>query len=214
MEDEDTKRDIHAFVIDQWKSKKFGGIGAPKLALRNRDIQGLLIHCTDGGERPGSAPGVCSWFDTIEYKDPKSGKMLKKGPGEAHVIADPGQIIQFADWNRVANHGNAANGWTIGLEICGKASQTREEWLDDLSVGALKRAAWVSAYLCKKFGIEVRKLQPQEILDIHGKKSQLTGFLGHVDVTQVLKSGSHYDPGPNFPWLEFLVAVQGYLSLG
>lgn len=190
-------------TIERWKSKRFGGVGCPKLGTRKRAIRGIVLHSTEGRETKGSAAASCAWFD-----NPKAG-------GNAHYCCDANTVIQYADDCRPAWHASAANQWSIGVEIVGRAAQSPDEWLDPYSLATLDNAARLCAILCNLHGIEVRKLTPSEILSIHaGPPVEVSGFLGHVDVTRVLKSGSHTDPGPSFPYLEFLLAVRGYIELG
>lgn len=200
--------------IKLWPSTKFGGRGVPNMKNRTRRIQSLMIHATDGSERMNSANGVCAWWDVTKYQDAKTGETKTKARGEAHYVCDPGQVICYAPPARNVPHGNAGSPWSIGIEITGLAKQTTEEWLDQLSRGALTFAAQLCADLCIVHEIEVRKLTPAEIKAINaGTDTTTTGFCGHVDMRDVLKSGTHYDPGPNFPWLDFLIAVRGYVSI-
>lgn len=211
----DTDRDVShsGLVIEAWVSKKFGA-DCKLLPQRKRRVQGIVIHATDGNERMGAARDCCAWFDVVAYKDPKSGAIVKKPRGEAHYACDARDVVRYADPNRNVAHANAVNEWTIGVEIVGKANQTREQWLDELSTGALVSAAKLCAYLCVTHGIEVAKLTHEQIRAVHSRSSDATGFLGHVDVRDALGSGNHYDPGPHFPWLEFLLSVRAYVEIG
>lgn len=188
-------------TITKHNSKRFGGVGAPKITKRTRKIQGLVIHTTEGHEKTGSARNTCAWWDNPAAK------------GNAHYVCDDQTIIQFIPDDRAAWHATAANQYTIGIEICGKAGQTQEQWYDEYSIKTLINAAKLCAKLCVEHDIEVRKLTHAEIQDIHNRKSDITGFLGHVDVRDALKSGSHWDPGPNFPWLDFLYSVLQYKEI-
>lgn len=200
--------------IALWPSTKFGGRGVPAMKDRTKKIQAIMLHATDGSERMNSAHGVCAWWDVTKYKDAKTGEVKTKPRGEAHFVCDPGQVICYAPASRNVPHGNAGSGWSIGVEITGLAKQTREEWLDHLSRGALTFAAQLCADLCIVYGLEVRRLTPDEIKAINaGTDTTTTGFVLHSDMRDVLKSGTHWDPGPHFPLLDFMIAVLGYISI-
>jgi hypothetical protein len=68
----------------------------------------------------------------------------------------------------------------------------------------LQRAAVQVARDCKKWNIPIRKITPAQAAD--GVK----GILGHGDVTKAFPAdkGTHTDPGPNFPWSDFLAMVE------
>lgn len=186
-----------------WNSTRFGGVGCPKLSMRTRRIQALVIHCTDGGEALGSARGVCSWWDN------------PAAAGNAHKVYEKGGIYRYAADDRAAWHASQANQWSLGYEFCGKAGQTREQWLDDLSVGGLRLGAEDMARDCQTYGIEVAWLTDDHLRAIHGGNTQITGITDHATIDRVWakKSGGHYDPGPNFPTVDLLLAIRGYLQL-
>lgn len=188
--------------ITNWNSKRFGGVGCPKLALRTRAIQVAVLHCTAGSEKVGARNNVCTWWD-----QPQAG-------GNAHVVIDAGGVTQFAADNRVAWHASQANGWGKGYEICGLAEQTKEQWLDDLSVGGLRLAAELLARDAITYGWEVRWLTDEELLAIHAGDTTITGFTDHATVDRVWKKKSpHWDPPPSFPRLDLLLAIRGYHQL-
>jgi N-acetyl-anhydromuramyl-L-alanine amidase AmpD len=192
---------LEGVTVERWASKRFGGVGAPKIATRTRPVRAIVIHSTEGGEKLGSARSVASWLDNPGAK------------GNYHYICDASGVIQFVPDARAAWHANAANQWTIGVALCGTAKQTREQWLDPLSSAGLTNAARLCASLCIEHGIDVAKLTHEQIRAVSSKSSDATGFLGHVDVRDALGSGTHWDPGEGFPYLEFLLAVRGYVEL-
>lgn len=191
-----------AIEIERWNSKRFGGVGCPKLAMRTRRLQVGTIHCTAGSEKIGARRNVCTWWD-----DPRAG-------GNAHHVIDAGGIVEFAPDNRVAWHASQANSWSKGYEFCGLASQTRAAWLDDLSTGGLRLGAQLMARDAITYGWEVRWLTDEELLAIHAGNTALTGFTDHATIDRVWKKKSpHWDPGPDFPTVDLLLAVRGYVEL-
>ena len=194
--------DAPSVVAKPWNSKRFGGTGCPKLKDRQVPATVYTIHTTEGGERAGSAAGACAWFD-----NPAS-------MGNAGDVADADGVIEFAPSNKLTWHAGGINAVSLSLEICGKAGQTQSEWQDAWSTKALKNAARRAAAKCIEHGIEVRKLTDDEIRACKAGKSDVSGFAGHVDVNRALGvKGGHWDPGPLFPWADFLIAVRGYIEL-
>ena len=110
-------------------------------------------------------------------------------------------------------HGNAIG---IGHELCGLAGQTDPQWHDVASLGTLRNAAKQVARDCVKYGLPVRRLTVVEVRAAYyapeGQRPK--GICGHVDVTAAYPedSGSHTDPGKNFPWDEFLNMVRAEMG--
>lgn len=177
---------------------RIGGAPALRLPSRRRVI---VIHTTQGHEISRSARNSAAWF-----KNPLS-------KASAHFVIDADEIIQCVPIDQIAWHAGKANGFSIGLEIVGDARQALQQWIDPYSVATLKRTAALAADLCIRDSIEVRKLTRDE-LAAHGAgdPEAPTGFVGHDDVSAVL-GGTHYDPGPNFPWLDFMYAIEGYRQI-
>lgn len=163
------------------------------------DPRVIVIHTTEGHEKTNSARNTAAWFRNPLAKV------------SAHFAIDAGEIIQCVDPVNIAWHAGKANPFAIGIEICGTAKQSAAQWLDDWSVATLKRTAQLCAELCLTYGIEVRKLSDAELLANYNGQ-HVPGICGHDDVSRVL-GGTHWDPGPNFPWLDFALAIDGYRQI-
>lgn len=96
--------------------------------------------------------------------------------------------------------GANADGWQH--ELAGRAGQSAEDWHDEASQKILHRAAKVDAVIAVKFDIPIRHLTDEQIADGVSK-----GFAGHVDINRVFHASTHWDPGPAFPWDEYLAMV-------
>jgi hypothetical protein len=107
------------------------------------------------------------------------------------------------------------NPHSIGIEICAdggsaaayrknpKANYTRAQWLSPQVWPAVQRAASRTRELCDRFNIPKVQLTVAEVAA--GKP----GICGHVDVSEAFGMTDHSDPGPNFPWVEFMHEVNG-----
>lgn len=165
---------------------------------RKRSPLVIVLHTTESPEIPGVAANVANWFSQ------KASKV------SAHYVVSATEVIQCVEDKNQAWHAGKANGWSIGVEMCGKAGQSQSDWLDPFSRKMLDRAARLVANLCTVHDIPVSKLGPGDLLVI-AEGNDVKGICGHVDVSKSL-GGTHWDPGPAFPWLDFLLAVRAYVE--
>lgn len=188
--------------IENWASKRFGGIGCPRLKKRMRKPQAIGLHCTDGSEQLRARLNVCHWFDQ------------PAAAGNTHLISDASGVSRYAADDRSAWSATKTNEFGLHIEFCGKL-QTREQWLDELSSGGLRHGAIACAVWCIKYGFEVRLLSDEELKAIVAGDTAITGFFTHEQVDRLWppKKNPHRDPGKDFPMLDFLLAVRGYIEI-
>lgn len=156
---------------------------------RGQEICGIVIHTAECAEVKGADIAVGKWFQNPQSKV------------SAHYVVDADSVTQCVDLADIAWHAGPVNGWTIGIELAGRAGQSSAEWSDEYSASLLTLAANLVADLCARFDILPARLQGVQIT---GKQK---GIFGHVDVTKATGKGTHWDPGPNFPWDLFLGKV-------
>jgi hypothetical protein len=155
-------------------------------------ISRIVIHDEEYREGPDSAERIAQYFHTM----PDGRK------ASAHFTCDSNSIIQCVKESVVAYHA-PPNADSIGIEHDGYMHQTREEWLDAAhGVPMLKLSAKLTAELCKRHGIPIRKLSWADLRT--GKK----GICGHVDVSNAFHKTDHGDPGAGFPWDWYLEWVR------
>lgn len=159
----------------------------------------VVIHATCPGigypmsSGPGTALGTARYF--------ASGK----AHGSAHYICDGGDEQHCVPEGTIAYHA-PPNPHSIGIEICAEGgdyakSYTREQWLSAAVWPGVLRAAARTRDLCLRYGLPQIKLNSADLLA--GRK----GVCGHVDVSRAYGLSTHSDPGPAFPWAEFMSAV-------
>jgi len=116
-----------------------------------------------------------------------------------HVVIDCDSGIRTArDNERVNGAGGVAE---IALHLCfyGSAGQSSEQWHDPYSKAELVLGAALTREWCGLYGLPVVRVSPTP-----GAR----GICGHVDVSAIYASSQgHTDPGPGFPWAEFLAMV-------
>ena len=130
-----------------------------------------------------------------------------------HYVCDIAATVQCLSEEAIGFHA-PPNSHSIGIEICAdggsrasfeKASHayTREQWLSPQVWPAVERAAILARGICHRHHIPVRKLTTAQV------KSGMSGICGHDNVSDAFHQSDHDDPGPYFPWNEFIAAIQG-----
>lgn len=156
----------------------------------------VVIHSMESPEKPGTAVAVAKWF---------AGPNAPRA--SAHLCVDAANTVECVRQQDVAWGAPGANHDGYHVELAGRAAQSRAEWLDDLSAKTLQRAAAAIALVCQAWDIPVVRLTVDQVRD--GKTK---GFCGHWDVSKAFKKSDHYDPGPEFPWDEFLRMARDALA--
>lgn len=131
--------------------------------------------------------------------------------GSAHYIVDIAGEQHCVPDDTMAYHA-PPNQRSIGIEICADGGlatpnypypYTREQWLSPQVLPALRRAAERVSELCARHGIPPIRIGPTAL------RNGSRGICGHVDVSAAWRQTDHSDPGPNFPWPEFMALVTG-----
>ncbi|MDB4997481.1 MAG: hypothetical protein JWM74_4913, partial [Myxococcaceae bacterium] len=71
----------------------------------------------------------------------------------------------------------------------------------------LELSAELVASLCVKHDIPPVRLSPDDL------KAGARGICGHADCTKATGIGSHWDPGPGFPWDWYMTRVRAHFAL-
>lgn len=174
-------------------------------AGRDRPVQYVVIHSTEGTEGTASAEAGSAY------------DRRRTDGTSTHYFHDQDSTIQEVLTSDRAHHARQhGNAIGIGHELCGLAGQSEVQWHDVASLGTLRNAARQVARDCVKYGLPVRRLTVAEVRAAYyapaGQRPK--GICGHVDITAAYPedSGSHTDPGRNFPWAEFLDMVRAEIG--
>ena len=151
----------------------------------------LMLHCTTGAEKGDSAENVAQYFRTT------------KRPASAHYVVDTDSVVQCLDEEWTAFGCKGANSDGIHIELCGKAEQTRQQWLDEASSKIWRRAVALVEDITRRRGITVVMLGKQQL-----NAGKRTGITTHAAYDSAFPSSGHWDPGPNFPIMEFIGDVR------
>jgi hypothetical protein len=169
-------------------------ISPNRRAGRRGSIVFIGIHTMEAPEGPSTAENVAAYFAKPATQ------------ASSHWCVDNNSRV------RCVNDGDEA--WTmppvnpnsLNIELAGYASQGSSGWNDAYSRSMLDNAAVCAAEWCRKYSIPLRRNTDAQI------RAYAKGFVGHVDVNRVFRSSDHYDPGPAFPWTDFLKMVGKYLG--
>ena len=155
-------------------------------AASGRSIGIVVIHTMEIAERAGAAEVCARWFE-----NPTS-------EVSAHYCVDADSIVQCVREEDIAWHARGGNANSIGIELAGYARQRSLGWRDAYSRAVVERAARLTADVCARHGIPLRRLRAAYL--VAGKR----GVTGHADVSAAFRKSDHWDPGPDFPWMRFL----------
>jgi N-acetyl-anhydromuramyl-L-alanine amidase AmpD len=146
-----------------------------------REIQAVVIHSAETSEGPETAEALMNWAASPQCKN------------SWHYAVDPDSITQSVQEKDIAWHVKSFSVKSIGIEMAGRAKQTREEWLDEASGAIIRRTAALVADICKRHDL------PVQFVDAEGLKAGKRGITTHNEVSKAFKDTDHYDPGPGFP---------------
>lgn len=163
--------------------------------IPNRTVVAVVIHTCECRELPHAEDNVAAWFANPSSKV------------SAHYVVGADEIVQCVPEDMVAWHAGPVNDFSIGIELTGSATQNAEGWADEYSQRVLANAAELVGDICRRYGIPVEHLAPNII------SLRCSGIFGHVDAVKAFGHGTHFDPGPAFPWDEFLGMVSFAMAL-
>ena len=159
----------------------------------------IVLHCTDGCEGTTKDDDAAAMFADPNLSPRRS----------AHYVVDADSITCCVPDAQTAWHcGHTGNAFGIGVEICGRASQTREEWLDATSLATLNLTARLVADLCDRHHV------PATLVDAAGLQKGLTGITTHAYVSEAWHETTHTDPGKAFPLAALVIAVRKAMLKG
>jgi hypothetical protein len=148
----------------------------------------------EAGEHSDRAESTAEYFRTMP-----DGRVVS-----AHYCGDNNSVIQCVRLGDVAwTVGNEPGNYRgINWEFAGFARQTKAQWLDDFGVAMFRQAAPIIRADAEKYGIPLTRCSVDDL------KARRKGITSHNDLRLAFGGTTHTDPGPNFPWDEFMAIIQ------
>lgn len=180
-------------------------VGPPRsfTAGRRRAVRFVVLHYTAGSEGPTSAESGAA-YDRVRL-DGTSTHYFTDSLGPALQEVRDGDRAHAARY-----HGNEIG---IQIEICG-TRQTTAQWADATSRATLETTAALTALLCRRHELPVRRLTTAQTRAAYyaAPADRPKGITDHAACTAAFPEdgGDHTDVGPGFPWDWFMARVQAY----
>lgn len=161
-----------------------------------------VIHTTESDPGPGAARAG-HHFDTTRPDSVSTHCLHDSEESVQEVLRADTAFTAFPE-------GNAAG---IQHEQCGFSSG---DWESAVYQDTMRRCAKAVADDCKTYGLQAKHLSDDEMRQAYYHDGP-GGIVGHGDITRVFPDpqADHTDPGPNFPWDQFVGMVKeemGYVS--
>lgn len=148
-------------------------------------VRAVVIHTTEG-----SFMGSLGWM--LSPRSGISAHYLVGDDADASGKAAWTPVIQLVPEDEKAWTARSANPVTINYELAGYASRSYTDWMTKHKLQLETTAALVASDVLE-YGIPIRLGYP--------------GILGHGHLNAAGFPNTHTDPGPGFPWPEFLDMV-------
>lgn len=161
-----------------------------------RHSKWVILHTMETAEHGSIAENIgAGWFTNPAAR------------ASAHYCVDNNSVVQCVNEGDYAwASARTGNSNSVQIEMAGRASQTRAQWLDDYSRAMLERTAALVAEVCTRQGIPVLVLSDEQVA--RGE----SGITTHAAISRVFRETDHTDPGPNFPWDYFMERVRAHVS--
>lgn len=155
----------------------------------NYPIMRVVMHGTVSPCEPGGAKAIATYFSQTSRS------------ASTQYVVGPDATYQCVKDSVIA-YGAPPNKGSIHVELTDPQAGSPSRWSDANHTAMLQRAATLVASVCLKYDIPILKIGPADLLA--GRK----GICGHADVSNAWHQTDHVDPGPDFPWSQFLTLVR------
>lgn len=134
--------------------------------------------------------------------------MDRVGNVSYHDGCDDESLTRYVTHNRSAWALRSGNKISLNLCTVGFAKWSRSQWLEHKKM--LQTTAWWIEKESWDHKIPLRKLSSLEAGKAVRDSNHSGGVIGHINYTEGTGDGTHWDPGPNFPWDVVMSQAQKY----
>lgn len=160
-------------------------------STRDRRLRLIVMHTMESPEAGDTAESVAAWF---------------AGPtspvASAHACIDNDSIVLCLPPSATAFAAPGCNADGYQIELAGRAGQGAAGWADAYSQAELRLAAAHARSIAQSAGIPLVHLTDAQLA------AGAAGFVGHDQVSRVYNRSDHTDPGPTFPWDQYMSLVR------
>ena len=159
---------------------------------RQEKLRLIVIHTMESPENDDTAENVAAWF---------AGKSGTAPLASAHACVDNNSVVLCLPPSDTAWAAPGANADGYQIEQAGRAAQGIAGWADAYSQSMLRLSAAHARQIAQAAGIPLVHLTDAQLA------AGAAGFVGHDQVSRVHKKSDHTDPGPDFPWTQYMSLV-------
>jgi N-acetyl-anhydromuramyl-L-alanine amidase AmpD len=149
-------------------------------------ITTIVIHDTEGATDEGGAVTLTTRTDASSH--------LVMDDDSCYRLLGDGIVAWTQMWNETA----------LSIEQAGFASWYTKQWMEHDKM--IKRCAYWTAHWCSKYDIPRKWLSVTDL-----NEGRIKGITSHNNVSlSNLSESTHTDPGPHYPYDEFMKYVKSY----
>lgn len=163
---------------------------------REKRLRLIVIHTMESPENDDTAENVAGWFAGANAP-----------LASAHACIDNDSVVLCLPPSDTAWAAPGANADGYQIEQAGRAAQGIAGWADAYSQSMLRLSAAHARSIAQSAGIPLVHLTDAQLA------AGQAGFVGHDQVSRVYKKSDHTDPGPDFPWDQYMRLVTGQTTI-
>lgn len=152
----------------------------------------IVLHTTEGGEGANAAEALASACTRPGDRPKEDGSGMFGS--SYHWVVDTDRVIPIVPEDVVAFSARGANDDGIHIVFPGRASQSRQAWLDPVSSAYIDECALLMVDINRRTGI------PLVPLDVRQVQARHSGYIDHGIVSDAFGLTDHTDVGDGFPW--------------